>query len=88
MKAEKQYTLDTDVFVMAERVKVLEEVCDMASGALLDLTESVRLIAAQCDAALSDDRPLQAKAIYEEHERLTHIRDVAHAMSVRMGRSY
>lgn len=48
----------------------------------------MKVIADQCDKALCEDSPLQAGRIYEEHERLTHIRDRAHAASVKMGRSY
>lgn len=83
-----QYTLDADPMVLAARVKALEEVCDIASGILVDLTRATRAVTAQCDLALSSDRPLQAKAIGDQMDVLNHIHDRAHAMSVRMGRSY
>lgn len=83
-----QYTLDADPMVLAKRVKVLEETCDILSGCLVDLARSARVIADQCDKVLCEDRPLQAKALYEECERLTEIEHSAHAASVWMGRSY
>ena len=82
-----QYTLDADPMVLARRVAELERACDLAAGILVDMTDSLRVIADQCEKAL-DDRPTQAMAIREQHERLTHIRNRAHAMSVIMGRSY
>ena len=83
-----QYTLDADPMVLAKRVKVLEETCDILSGCLVELARSTRLIADQCDKALCEDRPLQAKALNDECECLTKIEHSAHAASVRMGRSY
>lgn len=82
-----QYTLDADPMVLAKRVAELERACDLASGILVDLTDTVRVIADQCEKAL-DDKPTQAMAIRDQHERLTHIRARTHAMSVIMGRSY
>ena len=82
-----QYTLDADPMVLAKRVAELERACDLASGILVDITDTVRAIADQCEKAL-DDKPTQAMAIRDQHERLTHIRTRAHAMSTIMGRSY
>ena len=87
MKTEGQYSLDADPMVLAKRVAELEKACDIARGILVDPTDSLRVIANQCELAL-DDKPLQATAIREEHERLTHVRTRAHAMSTIMGRSY
>jgi len=83
-----QYTLDADPAVLARRVEALERAVDALSGAMVDLVRSTRLIADQCDKALCEDRPLQAKALCDEHERLQEVADAAHAASVLMGRSY
>ena len=74
--------------VLAKRVKVLEETCDILSGCLVELARSTRLIADQYDKALCEDRPLQSKALNDECARLTEIEHSAHAASVRMERSY
>ena len=83
-----QYSLDADPMVLARRVAELERACDLASGILVELTDSLRVMADQCELALSEDHQPQALAIREQHERLTHIRNRAHAMSTIMGRSY
>lgn len=88
MKTEGQYTLDADPMVLAKRVQTLEMACDVLSACLVELTRSARIIADQCDKALCEDKPLQAKALYEECEALNGIEDRAHAMSVMMNRSY
>ena len=83
-----QYTLDADPLLLAKRCEQLELAVDTLAGCMVDLVDSVRIIADACDKALCEDRPLQARAIAEQHERLTHVRDRAHAASVAMGRSY
>lgn len=88
MKTEGQYTLDADPMTLAKRVTELEDACDIAAGALLDLTDATRLLASQCELALSESHPLQAGAICDLHDKLTHIRDRAHAMGAKLGRSY
>lgn len=86
--ADGQYTLDADPMVLVRRVQKLEECYDRLSGCLVDLTRSLMVIADQFDKALCEDRPLQAGAIADEHERLTWVQNRAHAASVMMGRSY
>lgn len=86
--SDGQYTLDADPMVLACRVQLLEECCDRLCCCVVDLTRSLRVIADQCDKALCEDRPLQAGAICDEHEALTHIHNRAHAASVIIGRSY
>lgn len=88
MATPEQYTLDCDPMVLAMRMKTLEETVDMLSGCVCDLVDSLRVIANQCDKALCEDSPLQAGRIYDEHGKLAHVHDRAHAASVKMGRSY
>ena len=83
-----QYTLDANPMALAVRMKKVEDAADILSGCLVDLTRSLQVIADQCDKALCEDRPLQAGAICDEHERLVEIGHRAHAASVLMGRSY
>ncbi len=88
MVTKGQYTLDADPMVLARRVETLERACDVMSGCLVDLTDSTRRIVADVEAVMGEHYPLQAQTLHTEHEVLTHVRDMAHAMSVLMGRSY
>ena len=83
-----QYTLDADPMVLAKRVRTLEHAVDGLTAAMTDLVRTVRVMADQCDKALCENRPLQAKALNECHEHLQETCDRIHAVSVRMGRSY
>lgn len=83
-----QYTLDCDPMVLAKRVQQLEHAVDVLSGCVCDLTHTLRNVAYQCELGLSEGHPLQASGLSEEHDRLNHVYDRAHAASVMMGRSY
>lgn len=88
MRPDGQYTLDADPMVLAKRVQQLEHAVDTLSGCVCDLTHALRNIAYQCELGLSESAPLQASRMSEEHDRLNHVYDRAHAASVMMGRSY
>ena len=88
MRPDGQYTLDCDPMVLAKRVQQLEQAVDVLSGCMCDLTHALRNIAYQCELGLSEGHPLQASRLSEEHDRLSHVYDRAHAASVMMGRSY
>lgn len=88
MRPDGQYTLDCDPMVLAKRVQQLEHAVDTLSGSVCDLTHALRNVACQCELGLSEGHPLQASSLSEEHDRLSHVYDRAHAASVMMGRSY
>ena len=88
MRPDGQYTLDADPMVLAKRVQQLEHAVDVLSGSVCDLTHALRNIAYQCELGFSEGHPLQASSLSDEHDRLSHVYDRAHAASVMMGRSY
>lgn len=83
-----QYTLDCDPMVLAKRVQTLEVAVDRLCAAVSDLARDTRLIADQCEKALCESHALQAKTLYETHERLSNVVGRAHAVGAMMGRSY
>ena len=87
-KVEGQYTLECDPMVLANRVKALEQACDMLTASLMWSLRSMRLVCRQLDSALCEDRPLQAECISEQAEELERLCGKVHAASTLLNRSY